>query len=112
VTLLGAGKVDAAIAEFRYLQRDDPKNVEALVNLAIALQAADHIDEAKDTLIRAVALNPKLASARYNLAVIYERQQELTHAVEHYEAFLKYAGADQASLSADVRSRLPGLRQK
>jgi Flp pilus assembly protein TadD len=112
VTLLNAGKVDAAVAEFRYLQRDDPKNIEALVNLAIALKAADHVDEAKETLIRAVALSPKLASARYNLGVIYEGQGELTHAIEHYEAFLKYAGADQASLSADVRNRLPGLRQR
>jgi Tfp pilus assembly protein PilF len=112
VALLKSGNVDAAASEFRWVQSADPKNVEALVNLAIAQKMGNHLNEARETLVRALTLNSRSPEAHYHLGLIEEEERELATAVGHYEAFVKFAGADQASLVAEVRSRISTLRQR
>jgi tetratricopeptide (TPR) repeat protein len=59
-----------------------------------------------------LTINGRHPQAHYNLALIYEERAEWQRAIEHFEQFLASAGADSASLSADVRARIQTLRAK
>jgi Tfp pilus assembly protein PilF len=65
---------------------------------------------AVELLVRATAADPRSAPAHYNLAVLYEQTGEIDRAVDHYRAFLQYAGPQYATRVPEVRSRLDALR--
>jgi tetratricopeptide (TPR) repeat protein len=109
VTLLELGRSDAARAEFRAVLMIDPRNIDALVNLALAQRAAGEPAEARATLTRALALDPHNAAAHYNLGLQFEDSGDALPAVEHYEAFLQYAGPEYAGRAPDVRARIAAL---
>ena len=109
VTLLELGRSDAARAEFRAVLMIDPRNIDALVNLALAQRAAGEPGGARATLTRALALDPHNAAAHYNLGLQFEDSGDALPAVEHYEAFLQYAGPEYAGRAPDVRARIAAL---
>jgi Tfp pilus assembly protein PilF len=111
VTELAQGHVDRATADLESALAIDPDNVDALVNLALARKAAGQPDEAHTLLMRALAADPRSAPAHYNLAVQYDRAGDITRAVEHYRAFLRFAGANYTVQAADVRARLARLER-
>jgi len=90
----------------------DPKNVEALTNLSLALKAAGRAAEARETLQRALGIKPRYAQAHYNLALLYDESGELLRAIEHYEQFLTNAGPESAALTVEVRTRVQALKAK
>jgi tetratricopeptide (TPR) repeat protein len=100
------------VSEFRLLVSQDPKNVEALTNLATAQKAGGLIEGARETLMRTIGLNNRYAPAHYNLALLYEESGDLVRAIQHYEQFLALAGSDSAALAKDVRTRAQTLRAK
>ena len=89
--------------------RAEPRNVDALVNLAMSLRAAGKFDLAKETLVKAVAIAPGNAAAHYNLGQLYDQTDEPVRAVEHYRTFLDAAGAEHASRASAVRARIAVL---
>ena len=89
VALMRVGPLDGAAAEFRVALAADPRNVESLVNLALAQKAAGRAADARDLLRRAVGIDPRNAGAHYNLAVVADEAGDAAMAVEHYRAFLK-----------------------
>ena len=87
----------------------DPRQSDALVNLALAQDASGQTGEATLTLRRALEINPRHAAAHYNLAQQYERAGEPGLAIDHYRQFLQYADAAQAAYVSDVRARILAL---
>ncbi len=109
VALLRSGNADAAATEFQAILAGDPKDVDALVNLALAFKAAGSPGKAQETLLRAIAVRSTSAAAHYNLALLYEQDQEMASAIDHYRAFLTHAGVEYANLTGDVRKRVETL---
>ncbi|HEX5473774.1 MAG TPA: tetratricopeptide repeat protein [Vicinamibacterales bacterium] len=109
VTLLAQGQPDAAAGQFEAALAVDPHDVDALVNLALARKAAGDPAAAQRLLIRALTVDPHSPTAHYNLAVEYEMAGDAPRALEHYRAFLEYAGADYAARAAGVRTHVEAL---
>jgi tetratricopeptide (TPR) repeat protein len=109
VTLLKQGRVDDALGEFAAASRLAPRSVVPLVHMALARRDAGQPDAAAETLVRALALDPRNAAAHYNLAQLYDRANETAAAVEHYRNFLETAGAEYASRAGAVRNRIDAL---
>ena len=105
-TRLAQGRPDAAAAELNAALAIDGDNADALVNLALARKAAGEPGEARRLLMRALSVDPRSAAAHYNLAVQFDAAGEAPRAIEHYRAFLQFAGAEYADRTADVRARL------
>ena len=58
------------------------------------------------------SIDKQNAAAHYNLALQYEKGGEAALALDHYRAFLQYAGPEQAAYAADVRFRVQTLEHK
>ncbi len=110
VALLNTGSLDRAAGQFYWLLARDAGNVEALVNLAIVQKASGRAGEARETLLRAIAINGAHPAAHYHLGLLYEDAREYSKAVEQYEAFLKLVPPDQSKLADDVREHMAALR--
>ena len=106
VTLLMQGRVDEATAQFRTILGADAADLDALVNLAIALRTAGQVEMAKETLVKALTIAPRNAPAHYNLGQLYDQINEPARAVEHYRTFLDTASAEHATRVAAVRARI------
>jgi len=87
----------------------DPRHSDALVNLALAQEAAGQAGDAQLSLRRALEINPRNAAAHYNLAQQYEKAGEPALAIDHYRQFVQLAGPEQAPYVADVRARIQAL---
>jgi Flp pilus assembly protein TadD len=112
VALLRSGKTDAAVTEFRWIVAQDSRNIEGLSNLALSLKASGRLEEAREVIQRSISLDAKYPPAHYNLALICEESGDLVRAIQHYESFLAAAGAENATLSGEVRARMQVLRDK
>jgi tetratricopeptide (TPR) repeat protein len=99
----------AAAAQFRTALQLDPRNVDALVNLALAQRDGRQLEVAKETLLAALTGPPRNAAAHYNLAQLYDQTNEAARAVDHYRKFLEYSGTEYASRAAAVRARIEAL---
>jgi Tfp pilus assembly protein PilF len=106
------GHYDLSSAEARAALALEPRNVDALVNLALAEKAAGQVADARESLLAALRIDQHNAAAHYNLARQYEEVGESALALSHYEAFLKYAGPEQAAFAPDVRGRIAALSAK
>jgi Tfp pilus assembly protein PilF len=109
VTLLKQGRVDEALGEFEAALKLAPLNVDAAVNMALAQRDAHQPGLARESLLRALAIDPQNAAAHYNLAQLYDQGNEAAGAVEQYRRFLECAGAEYASRAAAVRARIEVL---
>jgi tetratricopeptide (TPR) repeat protein len=75
---------DRAIGAYRKALELNPKNVRAHVNLATALTATQHPDEAFDHLTKAVELDPAYPEAHYALGNLFLRQDKPAEALDHF----------------------------
>jgi Tfp pilus assembly protein PilF len=105
-------RYDEAAAEARAAIRLDARNGDAYVNLALAQAASGQTSDALSSLTRALEIDRHSAAAHYNLALQFEKAGEVALALDHYRAFLQYAGPEQAGYAADVRSRMQALEHK
>jgi Tfp pilus assembly protein PilF len=98
-----------AAASFRAALELDRRNVDAIVNLAIADERLGQREHAKEGLLQALNIDPRNALAHYNLGVLYDETGEAALAMQHYRSFLNHASVEYASRAADVRVRLNAL---
>jgi Flp pilus assembly protein TadD len=106
VVLTSAGRLAEARAELRAALALAPRDVDLLVNMALVEKADHHPEQAIELLVRAVGTAPEHAAAHYNLAVAYEQRDSLALALDHYNAFLRYAGPEHRSSLTDVQQRI------
>ncbi len=106
VALMSVGRLAEARAELRQALDVAPRNVDLLVNMALVEKGDHHLERAIELLVRAIGSSPEHAVAHYNLAVLYEEHDSLALVVDHYNAFLKYAGPEHGSLIRAVQRRL------
>lgn len=83
---LNAGQTKTAAEIFQKALASDPDNAELHVGAAMAAYADRRDDDAKSALGRALALNPKLVSARQLMGQVLHRQGDLLSAIRIYEA--------------------------
>jgi len=98
-----------AAAAFRDARRHDGANLDAWVNLALALQAGGDPVTARRTLVDALSVDARHAPTHYNLARLFELGGDAARAVEHYGRFVEHSGAEHADLVEIVRSRIAVL---
>jgi tetratricopeptide (TPR) repeat protein len=67
------------------------------MNLGIALQAEGRDDEAFASLERALALDPALASAHYNVGALHHKRGRHVDAMEHYREAIRLRPGDAQS---------------
>ncbi|MDH3317982.1 MAG: tetratricopeptide repeat protein [Gammaproteobacteria bacterium] len=79
VLLTRLDRIDEAIEAFRDLAGDKPTLPEPYNNLAVLYAAEGRYDEARQSLEKAVALQPGYATARENLGDIYARLAHLEY---------------------------------
>lgn len=79
VLLTRLDRIDEAIEAFRDLAGDEPRLPEPHNNLAVLYAAQGRYDEARQSLEKAVALQPGYGTARENLGDIYARLAHLEY---------------------------------
>jgi protein O-mannosyl-transferase len=84
-----AGRIDAAIADYRRALRLEPDNPDALRSLGHALYDTGRLAEAIDCYRAALRLRPDLAEVHNNLGVALVRIGRLPEAMAHYEAAIR-----------------------
>jgi Tfp pilus assembly protein PilF len=82
------------------------------VNLGLAQAGAGQSAEARASLTRALEIDKHNAAAHYNLALQYEKSGDTALALDHYVAFLQFAGPEHAGYVADVRLRVQSLEHR
>ncbi|MEX2273910.1 MAG: tetratricopeptide repeat protein [Vicinamibacterales bacterium] len=112
VTLLEHGRPEAAASHLRAIVDAQPESVDARVNLALALSKLKQPGAAQEMLMSALGLDPKHAAAHYNLGLLYEEEGEVGKALDHYRAFLKYAGPEHSAIAEEVTRRIATLEKK
>jgi len=112
VVLISAGRLAEARAELRAALDVEPRSADLLVNMALVEKADRHAEQALELLMRALSTSPSHAAAHYNLAVLYEERDSLALAVDHYNAFLKYAGPEHGTLLTDVQRRVRAIEPR
>lgn len=83
VLLTRLERVDDAINVFRHLAEDNPNLAEPHNNLAVLLAAQGRFEEARQSLLQAIALRPDYAIARENLGDIYARLADIEYRRAH-----------------------------
>ena len=78
------GRYGTAIGEFELAIAKDPENVEAMLGLASVLEKLDRLDEAEQTLLRAIAIKPAYGHAYSVLGTFYFNQARLEEAIDQF----------------------------
>jgi predicted Zn-dependent protease len=89
-----------AIADLRAVLKDQPDSVELTVLLARAHLANKENDLARDTLARAVTLNPRKPQFRYLLASYLSTQKDYAGALREVDELLRERPGDTQALQA------------
>ena len=87
VVLVQAGKSEEAIQRARQLVAAQPDDAERYFTLGLA-QSEQNIDDAIASFHRALALDPRHALARYNLALALNRSDRTSEAIEQLKQTL------------------------
>jgi len=95
--VLGAGQPAMAVKFLEPLRESEPDHPGAALNLGIAYFRLARLEEARDTLLRALQLDDKNVETYVNLALCYERLRQPTLALEYAEQ-----AEELAPESADV----------
>lgn len=108
---LEAGNTAEAIESFRNATTNDHDNAQYTLSLATALAAADHLEEARQSLLRLRAAAPENGEINLNLARLSAREGEMSEAVRYYHnALFGIWPPDQmASQRTKVRTELVGF---
>jgi tetratricopeptide (TPR) repeat protein len=81
---LHAGKTQQAIESFRNATTNDHDNANYTLALAAALAAENHIDEARQALLRLRAAAPESGEINLNLARLDAKEDKMSEAVHYY----------------------------
>jgi len=82
---------DSAAAERLYLHVCCRRDGVAQFNLAVLLEDQGRLADAIEHYLAALALDPTLADAHYNLARLYDQQGNAPHTIRHLRAFQRLA---------------------
>lgn len=95
--LTALGQHDEATVQFESLLQRAPDNPAILNNYGHSLFLMGHLDKARKALEDAVRIQPHYAEAHYNLAVLLEKTEQNTEALQEYEK------------AAELKPGLPGI---
>jgi serine/threonine-protein kinase len=87
--LLGKGRTDQAIAEYREAIRLQPDHVSAHHNLAEALRERGRFDEAIPEYREAIRLQPDLVAAHHDLSNAFKQMGRLDEAIAEYREVIR-----------------------
>ncbi|MFO0750946.1 MAG: tetratricopeptide repeat protein [Myxococcota bacterium] len=116
---LAANDARPALEAARRATTLDPKNGEGYVTGGAALRALGDLDAAEKAMEKALAVDPTLVSARWNLAGIYGQRGDLAKEAESLDALLaahpddvqaRFARAQNALRQKDVAGALAGAQ--
>src|SRR2546427_6838979 len=85
--LIREGKYEQAIESLQKATRLLPKNAQAYNHLGLALHGNKQFAPAQAAYQKALALDHKLAAARYNLGCLYLDQNELAAAIDQLTSY-------------------------
>ena len=88
-SLLGAGRLEEAMEQFRKSLQLHPDGVVAHNDLSTALRQSGKLDEAEVESQKALELGPKLLAPHINRVEILRQQGRLNEAVEEYKSILQ-----------------------
>lgn len=97
VQLLGTGKFHEALTSFRLALKESPGDVVVLQQIAICYTRIGMVEEAAKTYRHVLQKAPASPGAHYGLAFILLRSEQIPESMEHLEAFLAHAPADEES---------------
>jgi tetratricopeptide (TPR) repeat protein len=113
--LLVAGDLDGAIKALEAARSRDPRRASILSDLSAAYYVraertgrTDDYTHALDTAKQAIALDPSLLEARFNLALATERTQPAAEARQAWEAYLQQDSGSRWA-AEDARRHLANL---
>ncbi len=98
----------ALIGQYQKQLKEDPDNALLHFSLGVAYSKTSNIKEAIREYEVAIALNPHLKGALFNLAASYEAEGKIDKAVIYYEKIVSLSGAEDI-LQADACLRLADL---
>jgi acetyltransferase-like isoleucine patch superfamily enzyme len=92
--LFAKGKFDEARRVFCHLLEADPKNAEVLNNLGVLSYSQNHLQEAEDYFLKAVAVKEDYLNALLNLSKLYQSSERWEKAANQLERFLSIGNQD------------------
>ncbi len=95
--LLADGKFHEALTSFRLALKESPGDAIVLQQIAICYTRIGMVDEAAKTYRHVLQKDPSATGAHYGLAFILLRSEQPQESVQHLEAFLANAPADEDS---------------
>lgn len=110
-TSLFAGRYGEAIAAYQAVLKRDPRNVDAMTHLGLIVALGGHVDQALETLDRALAIDPNYPPALlYKGQILLESKQDPQGAIKSWETFVTVvpAGEDRdrvVKLLEEAKSR-------
>jgi protein O-mannosyl-transferase len=111
VVLKDAGDLQGARREWGAALKLDASHARALTQLATADAVEGNLLSAETNLRRALALDPTIAIAHYNLGRIYDLGGQPMQAVAEYEAFLRHAsGRVETAFVVRAQGRVAAIR--
>ena len=93
------------------LIKDQPNDVPSLLALGIACKGLGQGDEAKAAYEKALAIDPKNASAKIDLAILFHRSlNDFANALKYYQAYLEAPLADGPKVE-EIKASITELEQ-
>ncbi len=96
-----------AIEQYERAVRDEPNNADKLMELGAAYYIAHRWDQAIDAFEKAVASNPGLGHAHYDLGVLYASRGDKERALKELNAVL--STTKNPILIAQAKARIPAV---
>lgn len=115
---LDEGRIPPAIWAYKRVLAQEPKNVEAITNIAVILAEGNHLDEALNRLDEAIRIDPRSAPAQWARAqVLLNGKKDYREAIGALESFLRLVpngkDAERArTMLADARRLATGAAAK
>jgi Tfp pilus assembly protein PilF len=97
VALMGQQSTQKALDSFAAASKKDPKFAQAAINQAIALLALQRLDESKQRLKQAIAIEPNNAQAWYALGLVQHNGNETEAALDSFKQVAKLNPRDADS---------------
>ena len=83
------GRYGEAIAAYQAVLKRDPKNVDAMTHLGLIVALGGHVDQALETLDRALAIDPNYPPALlYRGQILIESKKDAQGAIKSWEKFV------------------------
>jgi len=83
--LIDLERYPQAIAQLKHLLKNNPEHLEAWVDLGIAFIAQGFYAEAKNSLTKAIELDPTDFTSQYHLAALHSTWENIDDAITHLE---------------------------